>query len=159
MTSTPREAEGRIGPVGAFLCRVLLLGVCLPGPVLLAVDVSSMRPDSPKDFWGLLAGGVFTTIVGVGFGVFGLRVVNRSRRDSRQLAASGVAATAEILTVENYIGGEDPGLRLCVRISGPEFTSFEAETTRPVDASLVPGAVLGARVDPSDRLFTFTHAA
>ncbi|MCP2328353.1 hypothetical protein HDA40_006860 [Hamadaea flava] len=153
MTSTPREAERSIGPVGAFLCRVAFLAICLPGPILLAADVSQAGKLSTQDTWGLLAGGVLTTIVGVGFGMFGFRVVNRSRRDARQLAAAGVAATAEILTVANHLGDEDPALKLCVRVSGPGFVAFEAETTRPVDVALVPGVVLGAVVDPSDRLF------
>lgn len=154
MTSTPREAERSIGPIGAFLCRVAFLAICLPGPILLAADISQAGKLSTQDTWGLLAGGVLTTIVGVGFGMFGFRVVNRSRRDARRLAAAGVAATAEILTVANHLGGEDPGLVLRLRISGPGFETFEAETTHPVDAALTPGVVLAAVVDPADQLFT-----
>ncbi|NUO57911.1 MAG: hypothetical protein HOV78_14670 [Hamadaea sp.] len=154
MTSTPREAEARIGPIGALLCRLLFLAICLPGPILLAADVSQGRQLSGKDFWGLLAGGVLTTIVGFGFGLFGWHIVNRSRRDARQLTEAGVAATAEILTVANHLGGEDPGLVLRLRISGPGFETFEAETTHATDSALVPGALLSAVVDPSDRLFT-----
>ncbi|MEU0157186.1 hypothetical protein, partial [Micromonospora fulviviridis] len=75
MTSAPREAEARIGPVGALLCRLAFLAICLPGPVLFAVAVTLDPLRSPADFWGLLAGGVLATIVGVGFGVFGLRLV------------------------------------------------------------------------------------
>lgn len=153
MTSTPREAESRIGPIGAFLCRVCFLAICLPGPIMLAFTVAKGADLSTKDFWGLLAGDVLTTIVGVGFGVFGFRIVNRSRRDARQLAAAGVAATAEILTVANHLGGEDPGLMLRVRVSGPGFAAFEADTTKPDDAALMPGVVLTAVVDPSDRLY------
>ncbi|PSK67514.1 hypothetical protein B0E53_00493 [Micromonospora sp. MH33] len=153
---TPREAEARIGPVGALFCRLAFLAICLPGPVLFAVAVTLDPVRSPADFWGLLAGGVLATIVGVGFGVFGLRLVTRSRRDARRLSAAGVAATAEILAVANHLGGEDPGLELHLRISGPGFATFEADTIRADDPALVPGALLAAVVDPVDRLFSIT---
>ncbi|MGI5240599.1 hypothetical protein [Dactylosporangium sp. CA-139066] len=96
------------------------------------------------------------TIVGVGFGVFGWRLVTRSRHDARRLSAAGVAATAEVLAVANHLGGEDPGLELRLRISGPGFATFEADTIRADDPALVPGAVLAAVVDPADRLFSIT---
>lgn len=153
MTSAPREAESRIGPVGALLCRLVFVAICLPGPVLLAADVTGDLAVSTGERWGTVAGGVFTTIVGVGFGVFGWRVVDRSRRDARQLDATGVAATAEVLTVAHHLGGEDPGLALRLRISGPGFAPFEADTVRPVDPGLVPGRQLTAVVDPASRLY------
>ncbi|MET8357408.1 hypothetical protein [Micromonospora sp. NPDC005171] len=156
MTSASREAEARVGPIGALLSRFVFLAICLPGPVLLAAAVTLDPPPSSTDFWGLLAGGVLATAVGVGFGVFGWRVVARSRRDTRRLAAAGVAATAEVLAVANHLDGENPGLELRLRISGPGFTPFEVDTIRPDDSSLVPGAVLAAVVDPADRLFAIT---
>ena len=73
---------------------------------------------------------MLATIIGVGFGVFGWRVVGRSRRDARRLSAAGVAATAEILAVANHLAGEDPELELHLRISGPGFATFEADTIR-----------------------------
>ncbi|WP_329101832.1 hypothetical protein OG792_22140 [Micromonospora sp. NBC_01699] len=155
MMTTPREAETRIGPIGALLCRVVFLAVCLPGPVLLYVAVSQGRSLSGADFWGLLGGGVLATIVGGGFGVWGLRLVARSGRDARRLAATGVAATAEILAVANHLGGEDSGLELRVRISGSGFATFEAETIRADDPALVPGAFLAVVVDPEERVFSF----
>ncbi|WP_238012867.1 hypothetical protein KZZ52_22565 [Dactylosporangium sp. AC04546] len=155
MTSAPREAEARLGPIGALLCRLMFLAICLPGPVLLIVAVRLDPPRSPADFWGLLAGGTVTTIAGVGFGVFGWRLVTRSRRDARRLSAAGVAATAEILTVANHLG-EDPGLTLRLRVSGPGFATFEADTIRADDPALVPGTLLTAVVDPADRLFSIT---
>ncbi|MEU8261707.1 hypothetical protein AB0C02_13940 [Micromonospora sp. NPDC048999] len=154
--SVAREAEARVGPIGALLSRLTFLAICLPGPVLLAVAMTTDPLRSPTDFWGLLAGGVLTTIVGGGFGVFGWRLVARSRRDARRLSAAGVAATAEILRVANHLGGEDPGLELHLRISGPGFATFEADTIRADDPALVPGAVLAAVVDPVDRVFTIT---
>jgi hypothetical protein len=154
MTSAPRQAEARIGPIGALLCRLLFLAICLPGPVLLASAVPLDPRQSPADLWGMLAGDVLATIVGVGFGVFGWRLVTRSRADARRLAAAGVAATAEILTVANYLAGDDPGLELRLRISGPGFATFEADTIRAHDPALVPGSVLAAVVDPADRLFS-----
>ncbi|MET8123325.1 hypothetical protein [Micromonospora sp. NPDC005189] len=132
----------------------MFLAICLPGPVLLVAAVTLDPPRPPADFWGLLAGGVLATFVGVGFGVFGWRVVNRSRRDARRLSAAGVAATAEILAVANHLGGEDPGLELHLRISGPGFATFEADTVRADDPTLVPGALLAAVVEPADRLFS-----
>lgn len=153
MTSEPREAESRIGPLGALLCRLVFVAICLPGPILLAADVTGNLPLSTGERRGTVAGGVFTTIVGFGFGVFGWRVVDRSRRDARRLDATGVAATAEILTVAHHLGGEDPGLDLHVRISGPGFAPFEADTVRPDDPGLVPGRQLTAVVDPTSRLY------
>ncbi|MGC4868920.1 hypothetical protein ACLQ3B_26170 [Micromonospora sp. DT53] len=156
MTSAPREAESRVGPVGALLSRLLFLAICLPGPVLLVTAVTLDPPRSSADFWGLLAGGVLATIIGVGFGVFGWRVVGRSRRDARRLSAAGVAATAEILAVSNHLAGENPELELHLRISGPGFATFEADTIRAIDPALVPGVVLAAIVDPAGRLFVIT---
>lgn len=134
----------------------MFLAIFLPGPVLLAAAARLDPPRSATDFWGLVAGGVLATGVGVGFGVFGLRVVSRSRQDARRLSAAGVAATAEILAVANHLGGEDPGLELRLRISGPGFTTFEATTVRADDPALVPGAMLPAVVDPVDRIFRIT---
>ncbi|MEU4338333.1 hypothetical protein AB0F59_27380 [Micromonospora lupini] len=150
----PREAEARVGPIGALLFRLVFLAICVPGPFLLASAVTLAPPRSSAEFWGLLAGGILATIIGVGFGVLGLRLVNRSRRDARRLSSGGVAATAEILAVTNQPGGEEPALELHLRISGPGFATFEAETIRPVDPALVPGAALAAVVHPADRLFT-----
>ncbi|GAA2374120.1 hypothetical protein GCM10010170_077020 [Dactylosporangium salmoneum] len=146
----------RLGPIGALLCRLVFLAICLPGPVLLAGTVTMDPLRSRADFWGLLAGDVLMTIVGAGFGVWGLRLVTRSRRDAHRLSAASVAATAEILAVANHLGGEDPGLDLHLRISGPGFATFEADTIRADDPALVPGAVLAAVVDPADRLFRIT---
>ncbi|MEV4824216.1 hypothetical protein [Micromonospora sp. NPDC049274] len=154
MISAPREAQARVGPVGALLFRLVFLAICLPGPILLAVAVTPAPPRSSAEFWGLLAGGILATIIGVGFGVLGLRLVTRSRRDARRLSSGGVAATAEILAVTNQPGGEEPALELRLRISGPGFATFEAESIRPVDPALVPGAALAAVVHPADRLFT-----
>ncbi|KXK63899.1 hypothetical protein AWW66_00125 [Micromonospora rosaria] len=134
----------------------MFLAICLPGPVLLTVALTLDPPLPPAEFWGMLAGDVLITIVGVGFGVLGLRLVTRSRRDARRLATAGVAATAEILTVAHHLGGEDPGLELHLRISGPGFAPFGADTIRPDDPALVPGAILTAVVDPADRLFRIT---
>ncbi|WP_433084033.1 hypothetical protein ACQP1P_06390 [Dactylosporangium sp. CA-052675] len=153
MTNTPREAETRIGPIGALLSRLAFLAICLPGPIVLIGALKSGPPLSPRDLWILLAGDLLVTVVGVGFGVFGWRLVTRSRRDARRLAAAGVDATAEILTVANHLGGEEPGLELRLRISGPGFATFEADTIRPDDPALRPGAALPAVVDPADRLF------
>ncbi|BCJ69336.1 hypothetical protein GCM10009779_69360 [Polymorphospora rubra] len=156
MTVAPREAEVRLGPIGALLCRSMFLAICLPGPILIVAAMTLDPPRSPTDFWGLLAGGVLVTIAGVGFGIFGWRLVTRSRRDGRRLSAAGVAATAEVLAVANHLGGEDPGLELRLRISGPGFATFEADTIRADDPALVPGALLPAIVDPVDRLFSIT---
>ncbi|MFF3853190.1 hypothetical protein [Micromonospora sp. NPDC002575] len=156
MTSAPREAERRLGPISALLCRLVFLAICLPGPVLLVAAVTLDPPRSPTDFWGLLAGGALITPIGVGFGVFGWRLVSRSRHDARRLSAFGVPATAQILAVSNNLGGEDPGLKLRLRISGPGFVTFEADTVRGDDPALVPGASLAAVVDPADRLFSIT---
>ncbi|MEV0458726.1 hypothetical protein [Catellatospora methionotrophica] len=156
MTSRPREAEARLGPVGAVLCRIVFLAVCLPGPVLLAVAVvpAAATGRSAADFWGLLAGGVLATVVGGVAGVFGWQLVGRSRRDARLLASDGVAATAEILTVADHLSGEDPGLELMLWISGPGFAAFEARTVRYGDPTLVPGMVLGAVVVPAELLYS-----
>lgn len=155
MTTAPREAETRIGPVGALLCRVLFLAICLAGPAMLVPVVWHSPNLSTVDFWGLLGGDLLMTVVGVGFGGWGLRLVTRSRRDMRLLAATGVAATAEVLTVANNLGGEEPGLRLRLRISGPGFAAFEVEAVRADDPALVPGAILAVVVDPAERVFSF----
>ncbi|WP_027341384.1 hypothetical protein [Hamadaea tsunoensis] len=155
MTNTPREAETRIGPVGALLCRVMFTAVCLPGPVLLLVAVAQRQSLSTADFWGLLGGGLLTTIAGGGFGVWGLRLVTRSRRDMRRLATNGVAATAEILAVADHTDGEESGRKLRLRISAAGFAAFETEAVRADDPALVPGAFLAAVVEPEERVFSF----
>ncbi|GAB3071060.1 hypothetical protein [Micromonospora schwarzwaldensis] len=154
MTTAPREAETRIGPVGALLCRVVFSAICLPGPVLLVVAVSQSRSLSAEDRWGLLAGGLLTTLMGGGFGLWGLRLVTRSRRDAQRLAATGVAATAEVLTVADHPGEGAAELRLHLRISGTGFATFEVETIRADNPALVPGALLAVVVDPQERVFS-----
>ncbi len=154
MTTAPREAKARIGPIGALLCRVLFVAICLPGPIMLSDAVSQDPWRSPAHFWGMLAGDVLATVVGGGFAVVGWRLVTRSRRDARRLAVAGVAATAEILAVANHLSGEESGLKLHLRINGPGFATFDAETIRAQDPALVPGVLLAAIVDPEERVFS-----
>ncbi|MBB5874125.1 hypothetical protein F4553_007559 [Allocatelliglobosispora scoriae] len=150
--SGPWQATVPFGPAGRLLASTLCVLVCLPGPVLLFF-AATVGEITAGERWGLAAGGVFTTLVGVFWAVVIGRWERSARRDAERLNEVGVTAVAEIVAIAPAIVGDDNGIALSLRISGPGVEPFDAVSECMADPSLVVGARLAAVVDPADNLF------
>jgi hypothetical protein len=144
------------GPVGRWMAYVLGAVICVPGPALLffAVTVGGL---ATGERWGLMAGGVFITLVGLFWAVFIWRWERGARLDAERLNDVGVAAVAEIVAISPAIVGDHDGVALRLRISGPGVETFTTVSECREDPSLVVGARLAVVVDPADNLFAIVH--
>ncbi|MBK3566258.1 MULTISPECIES: hypothetical protein [unclassified Streptomyces] len=120
--------------------------LCLCGPVMLACTV----------FGGaelLLMGVVFTVIfLPVGLGLW--FHTNLEREHNRRLDAVGVPATAEILDLTDFEwNGEESGVLVELRISGPGLRTFETTWKRTHHPALRVGLWCKAVVDPAGGRF------
>jgi hypothetical protein len=149
----PRHATLPPGPAGQLLTYASELAMCLIGPFMLVAALFIADDLGAGERWGLAAGGVLGTGIGVASAVSVRRANSRSRRDTDRLNAIGVAATAEITAIAPATLGREPGVALTLRISGPGFEPFEVTSECRNHSSLRVGAQLAAVVDPADRLF------
>lgn len=125
----------------------MLLG--LLGPALL-VAVAVLDVEIP--WWALLLTAV--TALGLMFFAFTLWLTYKhGRRDTRLIDASGVPATAEILSVGNARWAEQEGVRLGLRITGPGFEPFETTFEWKNNREFAVGGRLAVLVEPTARLF------
>jgi hypothetical protein len=135
------DVLGRVG--GLFLYALSAL-VCLMGPAILATLVSA---DANP------VAGIGFTVICTPLGIAIWCHTGVQRKQNRRLDDDGVAATAEILTMTEIAWGEDNGVALGLRVSGPGFETFETTWRRSAHPSLRVGLRLTAVVDPSDYLF------
>ncbi|WP_030620276.1 DUF3592 domain-containing protein [Streptomyces fulvoviolaceus] len=140
-----------IGPLGALFLYSCVAVLCLCGPVMLALTAFTAFTAFTGS--GLMVMGiVFTVIfVPVGLGLWGSTVVEREH--NRRLDAVGVPATAEITDLTDFAGGEDTGVVVGLRVSGPGVRTFETSWRRSHHPALRAGRRLTAVVDPADNLF------
>lgn len=135
-----------VGPWDAALLYVIAAMVCLCGPVMLGLAVFAGVDH-------MVIGIVFTVVfvpVGLGFG--GHTVGERAR--NRRLDAVGVPATAEITDLTDFDwSGEESGVEVGLRVSGPGLRSFETTWRRGHHPGLRVGRRLAAEVDPAGGLF------
>ncbi|WP_329263782.1 hypothetical protein OG223_48845 [Streptomyces sp. NBC_01478] len=131
-----------VGPWDAVFLYVIAATVCLCGPVMLG----------PALFAGvdlMVVGIVFTVVfVPVGLGL-GANTVGE-REQNRRLDAVGVPATAEITELTDFDwNGEESGVEVVLRVSGPGLRTFEATWRRGHHPGLRVGRGLAAEVDPA----------
>ncbi|MFJ9896484.1 hypothetical protein ACIQPR_24485 [Streptomyces sp. NPDC091280] len=146
--AAPARMSGvdRVGPGDAVILYSSAAALCLCGPVVLACAVLGGAEL-------LLLGGVFTVVfLPVGLGLW--LHTNVEREHNRRLDAVGVPATAEILDLTDLEGnGEESGVLVELRISGPGLRTFETTWKRSHHPFLRVGLRCGAVVDPAGRRF------
>ncbi|MDQ0766654.1 hypothetical protein [Streptomyces canus] len=142
----PTQAS-RIGPCGALFLYSLAAGLCMSGPVLLIVAGFTGSAA------GLLLAGVLCTVLCAPLGVVLWASTDNEREYNRRLDTVGVAATAEVTELTYWDDGEQAGVTVGLRISGPGCPTFEATCKRSKPPALRVGLRLPAVVDPSDHLF------
>ncbi|MEU9322019.1 hypothetical protein [Streptomyces sp. NPDC048295] len=106
--------------------------------------------------WAVLAGAFLLAALAAWIGLSVILTVRRDRAATIQLARCGVDAAALVLSVALVPGGEAKDeIHLHVRISGPGFEEFESKEKLLSERfkGVAQGAVLPARVDPSDLVF------
>lgn len=136
----------RVGPWDAAFLYVCVAVLCLCGPVMLGFAVFA-----GADL--MVVGLVFTPVfVPVGLGLWGNTAVER--RHNRQLDSIGVPATAEVTDLADFDwSGEESGVAVGLRVSGPGLRTFEATWKRSHHPALRVGLRLTAVVDPSGGRF------
>lgn len=138
----------QVSEIGLYATLVLYstaVGMCMCGPVMLAFTVFADAP--------LLLGGVLSTLLCTPLGIGLWAHVSVERSNNRRLDAVGVAATAEVTDLTAWDDGDDAGVRVGLRISGPGFPTFETTWKRSTHPALRVGLRLTALVDPADNLF------
>ncbi|MDX3309967.1 hypothetical protein P1S61_12860 [Streptomyces sp. ME08-AFT2] len=135
----------KVGPWAAAWMYLFLVALGLSGPFLMVLGVFAGQ--------GLVITGIVCTVVLVPLGfALGLTVA-AERRYNRRLDAFGVPATAEITELTEWDTGDDGGAVVVLRVSGPDFRTFEATWKRSQHPALRVGLRIDAVVDPSGNLF------
>ncbi|WP_328778492.1 hypothetical protein OHT68_03835 [Streptomyces canus] len=137
----------RIGPCGALFLYSTAAGLCLSGPVLLTVAGFTGSAS------GVLLAGVLCTVLCAPLGVVLWANTDNEREYNRRLDTVGVAATAEVTELTDWDDGEEAGVTVGLRFSGPGCPTFEATWKRSKHPALRVGLRLPAVVDPADHLF------
>ncbi|MFJ9246851.1 hypothetical protein [Streptomyces sp. NPDC101776] len=135
--------------VGAWDAAVLYFSsavMVLSGPVMLAFAVLAGAEL-------MLIGVVFTVVlVPVGLGLW--FHTDAERGHNRRLDAVGIPATAEITDLTDFDwNGEESGVEVGLRVSGPGLRTFEATWRRGHHPGLRVGRGLAAEVDPAGGRF------
>ncbi|WP_329252284.1 hypothetical protein [Streptomyces canus] len=136
----------RIGPCAALFLYSTAAGLCLSGPVLLTVAGFTGTA-------GLLLAGVLCTVLCTPLGIVLWAHTDNEREYNRRLDTVGVPATAEVTELTDWDDGEQAGVTVGLRISGPRCPTFEATWKRSKHPALRVGLRIPAVVDPADRLF------
>ncbi|MEV8376530.1 hypothetical protein AB0P21_27550 [Kribbella sp. NPDC056861] len=139
----------RVGAVGYFVLSLVCLVLAVSGPALV---VALIVLDADFPWWAML----LTVVVAVFLVFFAFtlwRTYHHGRRDTKLIEASGLPATAEILSVGTTSWGEGEGVRLGLRISGPGFETFEAPFEWKHTDHFEVGGRLAVLVEPTARLY------
>lgn len=134
-----------MGLYGAAVLYSTALGMCVCGPVMLGFTVFADAP--------LLLGGILSTPICTPLGIGLWAHASLERADNRRLDTVGVVATAEVTDLTAWNDGDDAGVTVALRVSGPGFRTFEATWKRSRHPALRVGLRLTAVVDPHDNLF------
>ncbi|KAA2255904.1 hypothetical protein F0L68_27310 [Solihabitans fulvus] len=136
------------GPVGRTVVYTLLADLVIVGPVVLAVGIANQEQGGI-----VLVVGCVLSLLGIPFGVLMWRALARSARRLGRLREVGVAATAQVTSVDWDALGEGIVV-LELRVSGSGFETFEALVKCNGKSGLVVGKQFRALVDPSGDEFT-----
>ncbi|MFJ8134429.1 hypothetical protein [Streptomyces sp. NPDC096013] len=142
----PLTLIDRVGRRDAASLYVTAATITLCGPVMLGFAVLT-------DAELMVIGAVFTIVfVPVGLGLWGNTVVGREH--NRRLDAVGIPATAEITDLTDVDwSGEESGVEVGLRVSGPGLRTFETTWRRTHHPGLRVGRRLDAVVDLSGGRF------
>ncbi|QJT03189.1 hypothetical protein G9272_25310 [Streptomyces asoensis] len=134
-----------LGLYGTVVLYSTAGGMCVCGPVMLGFTVFADAP--------LLLGGILSTLLCTPLGIGLWAHTSLERDNNRRLDTVGVTATAEVTDLTDWEDGDDAGVTVALRISGPGFRTFETTWKRSRHPALRVGLRLTAVVDPADNLF------
>jgi hypothetical protein len=123
--------------------------MCLTGPAFIVAGVVN-------DELPITIVGIVLSVPMILFGIVISRWVAHEHAQTLRLQERGVPASAEILAITPTFG-EESGLALRMRFTGPHVTPFEAVYTCADDSSLSVGDRLGAIVDPVTNVFAIPN--
>ncbi|ADI04625.1 hypothetical protein SBI_01504 [Streptomyces bingchenggensis BCW-1] len=135
----------RVGPGGAASAYGSAAVMCVCGPVMLGSALLGAAD--------LMVMGIVFTVVFLPLGLAFWGNTTVEREHNRRLDAVGVAATAEITELTDWDDGDDVGVTVGLRVSGPGFRTFETTWRRSHHGALRVGLRLTAVVDPYNGIF------
>lgn len=134
--------KGAVARAMIFVGGVVLL---LLGPAMMIVIAVAGAFE-----WPTLVGGIAILLTAGGYGVLSMVSAVRMQRRVRRLARNGRPATAEVIASRTASIGEETGIEVTVRVSGPDVPSFEM-THRSTESRIAAlGETFPVIVDPSD---------
>ncbi|MBW9092603.1 hypothetical protein JNB62_02775 [Microbacterium jejuense] len=134
--------KGPVARAGSYVGGVVLL---LLGPALIVVVALAGAFELPT-----LIGGIAILVISGGFGVLSMVSTARMQRRVHRLARNGRPATAEVIAARPAAIGEETGVEVTVRVSGPDVPEFEM-THRSTESRIAAlGETFRVIVDPAD---------
>jgi len=133
------------GPVARFVSYVGGVIELLIGPALMITLAVVGAFELPT-----LIGGVAIIVIVGGLGLATIVSTARMQRRVRRLELHGRPATAEVQDPRSVILGEETGVEVTLRISGPGVPAFEAKHRGSDSAIERLGRSFPVIVDPSD---------
>lgn len=135
-------------PKGPFARAIGYVGsvvLLLLGPALIVVVSAAGAFELPT-----LIGGIAILVISGGFGVLSMVSITRMQRRVERLARNGRPAAAEVIAARPASIGEETGVEVTVRVSGPDVPAFEM-THRSTDSRIAAlGETFRVIVDPAD---------
>lgn len=144
-TGAEPTQTSEVGPYGTLVLYSTAVGMCGCGPVMLGF---TLLADAP-----LLLGGILSTLLCTPLGIGLWAHTSLERSNNRRLDTVGVTATAEVTDLTDWDDGDDAGVTVALRVSGPDFRTFETTWKRSRHPALRVGLRLTAVVDPADNVF------
>jgi hypothetical protein len=137
--------KGPVARASSYVGGVVLL---LLGPALIVVVWVAGAFELPT-----LLGGIAILVTSGVFGILSMVSTTRMQRRVERLARNGLPATAEVIASRPASIGEETGVEVTVRVSGPDVPAFEM-THRSTESRIAAlGETFRLIVDPSDRAY------
>lgn len=134
--------------------HLFLAWMCLAGPVLIVCTIMFAEG---SDFWiGLLVATILSMLM-IPYGTLLWVSEVQEHKQTLRLREVGVSVSAEVLAISSASYGEETGMALTLRFTGPEVAPFQATYTCAADPSLSVGDWLGALVDPSTNAYAILN--
>lgn len=134
--------KGRAARVASYIGGAVLL---LLGPAMM-ITVGAAGAFE----WPTLLGGIAILATAGGYGVLSTVSTVRMQRRVERLARNGRPAVAEVIGARPASIGEETGVEVTVRVSGPDVPPFEMKHRSTESRIAALGETFRLIVDPSD---------
>ena len=134
--------QGLVARVSSYIGAAVLL---LLGPAMMIVVAAGGAFELPT-----LIGGIAILVTAGGFGILSAVSTMRMRRRVLRLERTGRPATAEVVSSRSASLGEETGIEVTLRVSGPDVPPFELKHRSTENRIAALGSSFPVIVDPAD---------